>query len=362
MSYTSASRSNRERRAHRNRHRGSFALSRQRHMLPLLLVAAVAAAAVHLLALRASPFVFDIWRSRLQDRINEVDNARLEEARIVVRRPEAPEEAELPPPEEPQEMEAPEPEPQEIDLIDAQVKDLVIAPGETNLPLPAPAELFESGAAELAPSPPSMSLPEAKSMPDISPLLPEQTPINTNSIIANATPQNQALEDAEGLIDHELRRQAREGASNLPSDTRTLSELMGLSNLGASSGVARLGADLLFGFDESVLKNSARVSMLQLAALIHKNPTTAFIIEGHTDAIGTEEYNRGLSLRRAQAVVSWLKSNGVPIRHVYVRACGASNPLVDPALPREQQTLNRRVEIHMRQPGETLPEGSQPAH
>ena len=90
-------------------------------MLPLLLVAAVAAAAVHLLALRASPFVFDIWRSRLQDRINEVDNARLEEARIVVRRPEAPEEAELPPPEEPQEMEAPEPEPQEIDLIDAQV-------------------------------------------------------------------------------------------------------------------------------------------------------------------------------------------------------------------------------------------------
>ena len=198
-------------------------------------------------------------------------------------------------------------------------------------------------------------------MPPLSPLLPEPTPINTNSVIANAAPQNELLEDAEGFIDQELRRQASEGSSNLPSDTRSLSELMGLSNLGSSSGVARLGADILFEFDESRLKNSARVSMLQLAALIHKNPTTIFIIEGHTDAIGTEEYNRQLSLRRAQAVISWLEQNAVPIRHVYLRACGSSHPLVNTSLPREQQSLNRRVEIHMRQPREALPEGSQPA-
>ena len=361
MPLTSTTRNDTRRRVHRNRHRGGFALSRQRHMLPVLLVAAAAAAIVHLLALQASPWILDIWRSRVRDRLKEVDNTQLEAARIVVRRPETQQETELPPPEEPIEPDAPELEPQEIDLIDAQVKELVMAPGETNLPLPAPEELPESSAAQLPSAPPPMSIPEVKNMQDLSPLVPEPTPINTNTIIANAAPQDQVLDDAEGLIDRELRRQAKEGASDFPADTRTLSELMGISKLGASSGVARLGADILFGFDQSKLKNSARVSMLQLAALIHKNPMTAFIIEGHTDSIGTEEYNHRLSLQRAQAVVSWLKQNGVPMRHVYIRACGASNPLVDTTLPREQQTLNRRVEIHMRQPGETLPQGSRPA-
>ncbi len=330
-------------------------------MIPVLLVAAVAAAIVHLLALRASPWILNFWNSQMQNSVKEANDAQLEAARIVVRRTEAELETEMPPMEQQQEMETLEPDPQEIDLIDAQVKELVMAPGETNLSLPAPEEIPENSAAELAPTPPSMNLPEAKDMPSLSPLLPEPTPINTNSVIANAAPQNELLEDAEGFIDQELRRQASEGSSNLPSDTRSLSELMGLSNLGSSSGVARLGADILFEFDESRLKNSARVSMLQLAALIHKNPTTIFIIEGHTDAIGTEEYNRQLSLRRAQAVISWLEQNAVPIRHVYLRACGSSHPLVNTSLPREQQSLNRRVEIHMRQPREALPEGSQPA-
>lgn len=348
-------------RSHGNRHRRGFSLSRQRHMIPVLLVAAVAAAIVHLLALRASPWILNFWNSQMQNSVKEANDAQLEAARIVVRRTEAELETEMPPLEQQQEMETLEPDPQEIDLIDAQVKELVMAPGETNLSLPAPEEIPENSAAELAPTPPSMNLPEAKDMPPLSPLLPEPTPINTNSVIANAAPQNELLEDAEGFIDQELRRQASEGSSNLPSDTRSLSELMGLSNLGSSSGVARLGADILFEFDESRLKNSARVSMLQLAALIHKNPTTIFIIEGHTDAIGTEEYNRQLSLRRAQAVISWLEQNAVPIRHVYLRACGSSHPLVNTSLPREQQSLNRRVEIHMRQPREALPEGSQPA-
>ena len=362
MPTLSATRNNTKRRAHLNRHRGEFALSRQRNSLPVLFVAAVAATIVHLLAHQASPWVLNVWRRGVRDRLEEADNVQLEAARIVVRRPETQQETELPPQEELMESDTLAPEPQEIDLIDAQMEELVMAPGETNLPLPAPMETSGSSAAALTPpTPPPTSIPEAASMQNLSPLLPEPTPINTNNVIANASPQNQILDAAEGLINQELRKQAKEGVSNLPADTRTLSELMGLSSLDSSSGVARLGADILFEFDESKLKNSARVSMLQLAALIHKNPMTAFIIEGHTDSIGTEEYNRRLSLQRARAVVFWLKQNGVPIRHIYIRACGSSNPLVDTSLPRDQQSLNRRVEIHMRKPGETLPRGCQPA-
>ncbi len=354
------------RRQHVNRRRGVFRLSEQRHTLPLILLAALAALVTHLVALRVSPWVIRFWESsEPPTREQQVQD---DDIRVVVREAAA---EELPmsqqlPPQEPTEPETMEPEPLEIDLLDMDVKELVMAPGETNLPLPPPQEADPSpqSAPELTPAAPAIALPSPNDLPDLMEKIPEPTPVNANSVIANAAPQPKALEDAEGLIDQELRRQAKEGTQGLPSDTRTLSQLMGLSHLGASSGVARLGTDLLFAFNESKLKNSARISLLQLAALIHKNPSTTFIIEGHTDGIGSPEYNADLSRRRAAAVVNWLIRNGVPTSHVLMRACGATRPLVDTSLPRDKQALNRRVEIHMRRPGEAIPQDcipSQPA-
>ena len=122
--------------------------------------------------------------------------------------------------------------------------------------------------------------------------------------------------------------------------------------------MARLGADVLFGYNECQLKNSARITMLQLAALIQKNPETYFVIEGHTDSTGTAAYNALLGLQRAAAVRAWLVGNGVPVEHVYIRSCGSSMPLAATNGTREQQALNRRVEIHMRAGGEELPAGA----
>jgi hypothetical protein len=98
--------------------------------------------------------------------------------------------------------------------------------------------------------------------------------------------------------------------------------------------------------------------MLQLAALIQKNPETYFVIEGHTDSLGSSAYNALLGLQRAAAVRSWLVGNGVPVEHVYIRSCGSSMPLAATNGTREQQALNRRVEIHMRAGGEELPAGA----
>ncbi|MFQ9834540.1 MAG: OmpA family protein [Akkermansia muciniphila] len=122
--------------------------------------------------------------------------------------------------------------------------------------------------------------------------------------------------------------------SHLPDGSKSLSQLMAQSSLGKDSGYSRLGADLLFEYNKAVMKNSARLSMLQLAGLMMKNPDTIFIVEGHTDSFGSEEYNAVLSLMRANAVRQWLKDNGIALTRpngecrLYIRACGASRPVV----------------------------------
>lgn len=348
---------------HANRRRREYSLTKQRYMLPLLLLAALGAVGAHLLIMRAAPWLYAVWESNFAPATPPERVADEEVTRVVVRKEieELPEAVEPEMPEEPAEIEDVMHEPVEIDVLDVDVPELVMAPGETNIPMPEP-EPEQQAEAQIDMMPRTLDPTTlgADSL-DQANLLPEPTPLNANTVIANAAPQTKVLEDAEGLIDSELKRRAREGEKGLPSDTRSLADLMNVRSLGANSGVARLGTDLLFGFNQSQLKNSARISMLQLAALIHKNPDTRFIIEGHTDGIGGEDYNALLSLHRAAAVCEWLVKNGVPVKHVYMRACGSSRALVDLKAPRDKQALNRRVEIHMRKQSEALPPDCLPA-
>lgn len=353
---------------HSNRRRGVFQLTRQRYMLPVALFAALFALFVHLGALRAMPMLYRLWEkhfgtANIPEQIEDEDTAR-----VIIRKPITEEytEAQAPePPPEPQEPEEIEYDPVEIDVLDVDVQELVMAPGDTNIPLPEPEVDQPQNTPEMEEFAPPPSLDPTvlgtSELPSQAELIPEPTPLNSNTVIANASPQSEALENAEGLIESEMRRQAREGDGGLAGEERSLKDLMHVRNPGATSGVARLKTDVLFAFNQSKLKNEARIPLLQLAALIHKNPHTRFIIEGHTDSIGSEEYNALLSLLRAEAVCHWLASNGVPVKNVYMRACGCSRPLDDVNAPRDKQKNNRRVEIHMRRPDEPLPAGCLPS-
>lgn len=353
---------------HNNRKRGVYKLTRQRYMFPIALLAILCAIVVHLGALRAAPLLYRLWgryfsQPELPQKVEDEETTR-----IVVRRTPSEEYAEAkeePPPPEPLEPEEITYEPEEIDVLDMDLQELVMAPGETDLPLPEPEETEQRNAPEaevfMPPAAPDPTVLGSGDMPSQDELIPEPTPLNTNSVIANASPQSEALENADGLIDAEMRRQAREGEGGLSGEVRSLAELMGVHNPGAGTGVARLKTDVLFAFNQSRLKNEARIPLIQLAALIIKNPHTRFIIEGHTDSIGSSEYNALLSLQRAAAVCHWLASNGVPLDNIYMRACGSTRPLDDVRAPQEKQQNNRRVEIHMRRPEEPLPAGSLPA-
>ncbi len=347
-----------------NRRRNGYELTRQRDMVPIALGAGLAAVVLHVLAWFYLPS-FVLWENVIL--VDGVEVKDEEVVRVVVReqpkeelveaQPEEPGQTELP-----QEIEQMEPE--EIDILDMEsVEALSIAPGDTELALPQPAETAEAPEAGdiINPEPIDVaSLPAEAPEPAII-VPPEPAPVNSNEVIANITAQpDDAAIEASALMEESLRREASEGTSTMPGDTRSLAELMGIENPGSTSGVARLGADVLFFFNDYRLRAYSRITMLQLAALIIKNPTTNFIIEGHTDSFGSEDYNALLSLHRAAAVREWLMKNAVPVEHVYLRACGNNNPLVDPKASKEAQSLNRRVEIHMRRKEEELPPGCVP--
>ncbi len=355
-----------QRRSHvGNRRRNGYELTRQRDMVPIALGAGLAAVVLHVMAWFYVPSVF-LWNEVDKLLVDEVE-AEEEVVRVVVREQPKEELAEAEPEvEQPQEMpqEIEQLEPTEIDILDMENIDVLdIAPGETAISLPEPAVTADAPEAAdiITPEPINVAnLPtEAPEPAFIAP--PEPAPVNSNDVIANITAQpDEAAEEASAMMEESLKREASDGSNPMPGDTRSLAELMGIENPGAKSGVARLGADVLFAFDKCQLKNAARITMLQLAALVLKNPSTNFVIEGHTDSFGGEEYNALLSLQRAAAVREWLMKNGVPVEHVYLRACGNNNPLADTKASKEEQSLNRRVEIHMRREGEALPTGSVP--
>lgn len=267
--------------------------------------------------------------------------------------------------EEPEDVEAKMLEkldPQELpDLEDMPLEDVVIAPGETSVSLDTPTQ----------DTPEMMNLAEPqfdmesvmKGMPE--PSTEQEIRPNLNPVTIPAVAQPDAV-NPDAWYNEKLKGAGGKDDSHLPDGSKTLSQLMAQPNLGKNSGYSRLGADLLFEYNKAVMKQSARISMLQLANLIMKNPDTTFIVEGHTDSFGAEKYNHVLSMMRANAVRDWLVKNGIPLlrsdgsSRVYIRACGASRPVVSIKGDKNAQSANRRVEIHMRRKGEEIPADAKP--
>ncbi len=101
-----------------------------------------------------------------------------------------------------------------------------------------------------------------------------------------------------------------------------------------------------FKYNSDVLEPEAKLNLDEFAKAL-KTPQLAansFLVEGHTDAAGSAEYNLGLSERRAQAVVRYLSERGVDTAKLLPRGYGQSKPLVADKYSGD----NRRVETRLR--------------
>lgn len=101
---------------------------------------------------------------------------------------------------------------------------------------------------------------------------------------------------------------------------------------------------VLFGYDQSDLSTTAQASLNKLANVLNKYPDTNIEILGHTDDKGSDEYNQGLSQRRASAASAYLKSNGISATRVIIKGMGESDPKASNETE-EGRAANRRVEF-----------------
>lgn len=104
---------------------------------------------------------------------------------------------------------------------------------------------------------------------------------------------------------------------------------------------------VFFDWDRADLTPRARQVVGEAARATTRTQVTRIEVNGYTDASGTAGYNRGLSVRRAEAVANELVRDGVPRAAIGTQGFGETNPLV-PTAAGVREPQNRRVEIILR--------------
>jgi outer membrane protein OmpA-like peptidoglycan-associated protein len=117
-----------------------------------------------------------------------------------------------------------------------------------------------------------------------------------------------------------------------------------------------ISADVLFGFNEAVLSDDADGELRSIADAIQSGGSSDVSVTGHTDSKGSHEFNQTLSVRRAWAVVEWLRTSGGlgDIRYS-VSGEGETDPVADNENAdgsdnEEGRRRNRRVEVRIEKP------------
>ena len=102
--------------------------------------------------------------------------------------------------------------------------------------------------------------------------------------------------------------------------------------------------DVLFDTGKATLKPGAYATVDRLATVLKEDPARKVLIEGHTDSVGSDEYNQSLSERRAASVQAALFERGVEASQISTVGKGETTPVAsnDNAVGRQQ---NRRVEL-----------------
>lgn len=101
-------------------------------------------------------------------------------------------------------------------------------------------------------------------------------------------------------------------------------------------------SDVLFDFDKSNLRPEGQQVVDQVVSSMKANPGDTLTVVGHTDSVGTDEYNMGLGQRRANTVRDAIVAGGVDGGRVSAVSKGESEPAVPNDTPANRQ-LNRRA-------------------
>ncbi len=100
-----------------------------------------------------------------------------------------------------------------------------------------------------------------------------------------------------------------------------------------------------FDFNKSDMKPEYQVQVDELVEAMNEFPGASFVVDGHTDTRGSEEYNMKLSQKRAEYVRQMLIDRGLDPNKLKAKGFGKSQPLIPNAESEEEHEQNRRVQI-----------------
>jgi outer membrane protein OmpA-like peptidoglycan-associated protein len=165
---------------------------------------------------------------------------------------------------------------------------------------------------------------------------------NDRAQTANDRAQAQMLEADAARADAQT--SAQESAAAEQRAQELASALADLQAKKTDRGLVITLGDVLFATGRADLKSGSQRSLEKLSNFLHEYPQRNVQIEGFTDSVGTDDFNQGLSERRADAVRDELTGMGVSRDRIQARGLGKSDPVADndSATGRQQ---NRRVEV-----------------
>jgi outer membrane protein OmpA-like peptidoglycan-associated protein len=140
---------------------------------------------------------------------------------------------------------------------------------------------------------------------------------------------------AGAIIGDQMDRQARELKQNIPGAT--------VERVGEGIQVT-FESGLLYDFDSDAVKPEAQKNLRALAQSLDKYSGSDLLILGHTDSVGTNEYNKDLSVRRADAAARYLISQGVARSRIATGGLGEEEAVTSNATD-DGRRRNRRVEV-----------------
>lgn len=140
---------------------------------------------------------------------------------------------------------------------------------------------------------------------------------------------------AGAVIGRRMDQQAQELEQNLPAAE--------VERVGEGIAVT-FESGVLFPYNSDQVLPAGRENLRQLANSLRNYPGTTVLIVGHTDSSGSDEYNMGLSYRRAESARAFLAQQGIESSRVRVEGRGESEPVADNSTEAGRQQ-NRRVEV-----------------
>jgi len=142
----------------------------------------------------------------------------------------------------------------------------------------------------------------------------------------------------------EIAKAREETEAALAQRKQLESEIETLKAKKTERGLVLTLGDILFESGKAALMPGATMTIDQLVEFLKKYPNRNIIIEGHTDSIGSDTFNLGLSQERAKAVQAPLIAKGIAAERITTKGYGEKYPIASNANPAGRQQ-NRRVEI-----------------